>query len=69
VTMNRDPFGLGQQLLRFAFCVLLAALALHWAAHLVLDIWPVLAIAAGVVIGLGLVWLCIGWWYRRRSRW
>lgn len=67
--MSRDPSSLGYQLLRFAGCVLLAALALHWAAHLVLDIWPVLAITAGVVIGLGLVWLGIGWWYRRQSRW
>jgi hypothetical protein len=64
-----DPFGLGQQLLRFAFCVLLAALALHWAAQLILEIWPVLAIVAGTVMSLGLLWMAGNWWLRRQSRW
>jgi hypothetical protein len=64
-----DPFGLGQQLLRFALTILVAALALHWAAQLVLDIWPVLAVSAGVVIALSLLGLGVGWWRRRQSRW
>lgn len=46
--------------------ILLAVLALQWAAQILQEIWPVLAVAAGVVLvaaGLG----TFIWW--RFNRW
>lgn len=61
--MPRDPFG---RLLRAAFYVLLAAVAVQLAVAIIRSIWPWLAGAAGVVV-LGTVVVQVVRW--RRSRW
>lgn len=62
--MNRS--GLIQQLLVACLAILLAALALRWTVQIIEEIWPQLAIGAGVVLSaLGLV--ALHRW--RRNRW
>lgn len=49
----------------FTLAVLVAALAVHWAAELVLSVLPVLLLIVG---GVGLV-LAYRWWSNRRGSW
>lgn len=58
--------GLAQRLLVICVTVLVAALALQWATQILQEIWPTLAVVAGVVlVGYGVV-VFVGW---RRDRW
>ncbi len=58
--------GLTRQLLAICLAVLLAALMLRWAVRIFEEIWPQLAIGAGVVMAVvGLVALV----RQRNSRW
>ena len=60
--MPDGPTGLAQKLWRASLTVLGSTLALWLSVQLLLRIWLVLAIAAGVILA---VWLLARWWYFR----
>ena len=63
--MNHHPRSLAASLLGFALTVLAASMALNWAACLLLEVWPVLLVAAVVALVLA---GAFSYW-RRRDRW
>ena len=56
------PTSLLQRLLLACVTVLLAALALQRATQILRDIWPTLAVAAGVVVGVWAVVMFVRWY-------
>jgi hypothetical protein len=62
ITVPDKPTGLAQKLWRVSLTVLGSTLALWLSVEILLRIWVVLAIAAGVVL---VVWPLARWWYFR----
>lgn len=60
--MRRLEDSWGDRLLRGALTLLVVALAVRWAIALLQPYWPLL-------IGIGVVALAVGWWWRRRFYW
>lgn len=60
--MSDEPTGLAQKLWRASLTVLGSTLALWLSVQILMRIWLVLVIAAGVILA---VWLLARWWYFR----
>lgn len=46
--------------------ILVGAICLYLAAHLISSVWPILAIMGGIGCA---IWIAAAWWRWRQSRW